>query len=145
MASIVAALPWGIGSQARFLLPLLLYALVHAFIVRSPGAVAEWVVFLAGLMLDVLTSGPLGFWALTLLGGYVIAVMQEEWPGGLLRRWGQFLVALCGVTAFAWCLATLYFFETADVRPLASAAVGAGLAYPLVAGIAHLLVPAGET
>ena len=105
----------------------------------------EWAVFASGLTLDVMTSGPLGYWSLVFLIGYVIAVLQSPWAGGgKATRWGLVISALVMLGTIEWGLASLYYFEWADWRPYAMAAFGIGLAYPLIAFMLQLFNPAPD-
>lgn len=138
-AGLLAALPWGFGSEYRFFLPHAVYLVVHFWTLRSPDRVPEWIVFGAGLTLDVLTSGPLGYWSLVFLIGYVIAVLQSPWAAsGKAARWLLFAAALTVLALVEWGLATLYFLEWADWHPFARATLGIGLAYPLFALVLHV-------
>ena len=147
--TLLAALPWGFGSQYRFFLPHLIYLAIHYWTLRAPDRVPEWAVFTAGLTFDVLTSGPLGYWSLVFLIGYVIAVLQSAWPdGGKVVRWGLLASALAMLALVEWGLASLYYLELADWRPYAVAALGVALAYPFIAFVLQVFNsprPAGQT
>lgn len=140
VVTLLAALPWGVGSEHRFYLPHAVYAVVHYWTLRYPSRVPEWIVFVCGLCLDVMTAGPLGYWALVFLTGYGVAVLQSEWArGGRLTRWLLLAVALALLALSEWCLASLYYLELADWRPFAMAALGIALAYPLIALVLGVL------
>ena len=145
LVTVLAALPWGIGPEHRFFLPHLSYLAIHYWTLRYPERVPEWAVFASGLTLDVMTSGPLGYWSLVFLIGYVIAVLQSPWAGGgKATRWGLVISALVMLGTIEWGLASLYYFEWADWRPYAMAAFGIGLAYPLIAFMLQLFNPAPD-
>ena len=93
------------------------------------------VVFLIGLVTDLATDGPMGFWALNFLIGYAIAVYGPRWNGE--RRQGiaallLFGVAIAIVSVLSWLLTSLFFLKVMPLSPLLTAAIGALLAYPIV-------------
>lgn len=139
-AALLAALPLGIGSGDRFVLPQVVYLTIHFWTLRYPVVLPEWVTFAAGLMLDVLTGGPLGFWALVYLIGHAIARQQSAWADrGRLMRWALLAAAVIAVTLLQWGLASLYFLDWADWRPVARGGLAAILLYPIVAAALALI------
>jgi rod shape-determining protein MreD len=138
--TLITALPWGLSSQHRFFLPHLVYAAIHYFALRHQRQLPEIVAFLSGLGLDVLTGGPLGYWPLVFLAGYAIAVLQAPWvDAGRGGRWGLMIIALLLLSIFEWALASLYYLELADWRPIALGAAGVGLVYPVLALLLHAI------
>jgi rod shape-determining protein MreD len=133
LATLLAALPWGLSSDNRFLLPMLPYAAIHLWAVRRPTLMPEWLAFSSGLATDVLTHGPLGFWSLVFLLGLMF--VQACRPGerwGAAGRWLHFAATL-GLLALAqWLIATLYFVSVVDWRPFLNGALLAAFAYPLL-------------
>ena len=85
----VAVLPWGLPPDGRFVLPLLPFIAIHYWTSRHPEKLAEWVPFAAGLTVDVLSNGPLGYWSLI----YLTAVRVGRGTGG------AFLSAVCARVA----------------------------------------------
>lgn len=141
--TLIAALPWGLPSEYRFFLPLLPVVAIHFWSLRHPGLVPDWFVFLAGLTLDILTQGPLGYWSLIYLAAHVLAVTTAPaGAGGQLVRLGLFCLALVVVAAVAWLVASIYFLELADVRPYAIGAGMASLGALLLIPLLHALDPA---
>jgi rod shape-determining protein MreD len=131
--TLIAALPFGMPTDGRFYMPLLPYTAIHYWAVRRPGLMPEWGVFLAGLMTDVLTHGPLGFWALMFLAGLVVINASRNLPDwGALGRWAQFCVTLAVMGVCEWLVASLYFFELADWKPIVIAIGIGALSYPLL-------------
>ncbi len=131
--TLVAALPWGLPPEDRFFLPLLPIVAIHYWSLRHGSLIPEWAVFLAGLTLDVLTHGPLGYWSLIYLVAHSLAILSAPIASrGVAARIGLFALALVAVTVMAWAVSSVYFLEPADWRPYA---FGAGLA-----GIAALLL-----
>ena len=132
---LIAALPWGLPPEDRFFLPLLPVVAIHYWSLRHGALIPEWVVFLAGLTLDILTHGPLGYWALIYLTAHMLAVVSAPYAShGHVARLALFVFALAIVTVVAWAVSSIYFLEPADFQPYA---IAAGLA----GAVALLLVP----
>lgn len=124
--TLIAALPWGVPAADRFFLPLLPVVAVHYWALRHDAWLPEWAVFIAGLTLDVLTHGPLGYWALIYLLVHLTATLSSRLAvEGTLGRLMLLGFAIVLVTVVAWAVASLYFFEPLDWVPYAT---GAGLA-----------------
>lgn len=138
LLTVIAALPWGLPSQDRFFLPLLPVVAIHYWTLRHDALIPEWFVFLAGLSLDVLTHGPLGYWSLIYLVAYITAVMSAPFAlrAGTGVRLALLGLALTIVALTGWAVASIYFFELADWRPYAAgvafAAAGALVLLPLL-------------
>jgi rod shape-determining protein MreD len=133
VVTVVAALPLSLPSDVRFYMPLLPYTVIHYWAVRRPTLMPEWGVFLAGLITDVLTHGPLGFWSLMFLIGAVAVDATRDMPDwGALGRWGQFCATLLVLGFSQWLVASIYFVELADWKPMALAVTIAALSYPLI-------------
>jgi len=141
--ALVAVLPWGLPPDARFVLPLLPFIAIHYWMSRHPDRLSVWVPFAAGLAVDVLSNGPLGYWSLIYLVGYMLAAEAHHVTGtGAAGRWLIFLASLAILVAAAWGIASLYDLELAGWRPFAWAAVFAGLAYPPLALVLRTIDPA---
>lgn len=126
--TLIAALPWGLPSQHRFFLPLLPVVGIHYWSLRRAPLVVEWYVFMTGLTLDILTNGPLGYWALIYLLAHLSAVLSAPAaPRGPGTRLLLLAFDLAFVTAVAWILSSIYFLEAVDWRPYAIGAAYAGL------------------
>jgi rod shape-determining protein MreD len=131
--TLLAVLPLGLPVDARFVMPLLPYTAVHFWAVRRPALMPEWGVFLAGLTTDVLTNGPLGFWSLMFLAGVVSVDATRDMPEwGALGRWGQFCVTIAVMGVVEWIVASIYFVQVADWKPVVLAATIAAVCYPAI-------------
>jgi rod shape-determining protein MreD len=140
--ALLAALPWGLPPDDRFFLPLLPVVAIHYWSLRHPGLVPEWYVFLAGLLLDVLTHGPLGYWPLVYLTAHMAAVLSAPLASrGVMMRLALFGFALIGVVATAWMIASVYFLERADIGPYAIGAALAALSAGLLIPLFHVFDP----
>ena len=144
--TLLAALPWGLPTEDRFFLPLLPVVAVHYWALRRPELLPEWFVFLAGLVLDVFTHGPLGYWPLVYLMAYALGVLgSEAGRASVYVRLGLFAVSLFVVTVLSWGIASVYYLEMLDWVPYARGAAFAALAALVVIPILHLIdVPSGD-
>lgn len=136
---LLAALPWALPGEIGYVLPLLPYLAIHIFVERGQAVIPDWLVFLAGLATDVLGQGPLGYWALVYLVGFIAvrAITSERQPsaGGRIVLLALTLSALVLVQ---WLVTTIYRLQLTDVMPLLGAAATALVLYILIA----LLFPA---
>ncbi len=130
---VLSALPWGVPADSRFVLPLLPAVAIHYWVLRGKsGTVPEWFAFAAGLLLDILTNGPLGFWPLIYLLTYVLAALSSPFAhDGPIRRWFLLFAAMSAVAAAAWMVTSLYSVQIADWQPFVWGAMAAALAHPL--------------
>lgn len=134
LVALLSALPWGLSPEIRFVMPLIPFVAIHFWIVRDEEAFGEWFVFSAGLMLDVLTNGPLGFWSIVYLIGYALSTMlAEQARTRPLGGWAALVVVVSCLAVVEWAVSSLYFLELMDWRPLALAALFAAAAYPVLA------------
>ena len=135
VAVVIAAVPWALPESAIFILPLLLIILVFVLTVQRGQELPSLSVFAGGLIMDVLTAGPLGYWAAifllthTLAGLYRRRVKPRDF-GGL---WLSFAGTAVAASASGWGLASLYFVRVIDWQPMLIASVTAIALFPLVA------------
>lgn len=140
--AVLAVLPWGLPADGRFVLPFLPVIAIHYWSSRHPGRLSPLIPFAAGLLVDVLSNGPLGYWPLLYLTSALLAGEVVGAPGpGSAARSGLFVAALMVLVAAAWGVSSLYDFAVADWRPFAWAAWVTALAYPPVAAVLGLLDP----
>lgn len=134
LITLIAVAPWGLPADARYILPLLPAIVVHYWALRHPHAMPEWLAFASGLTVDLVTNGPLGFWALMYLLVYIAAILSRPWwDTGPIGRFVLFAAALVGVAVAAFLVSTIYTAALAPVVPLAQATLVALLAYPILA------------
>ena len=138
--TLLAVLPWGLPAEDRFFLPLLPVIAIHYWALRHDAVIPEWFVFLAGLVLDTLTNGPLGYWSLIYLIAYSVAVISAPLASrGQGVRMALFAVALLIVAGAAWVISSIYFLEAVDWRPYLTGAAFAGVGALLIVPILHAL------
>lgn len=142
LLALVAALPFGMRSELRFVLPMLPAFVVLAWNTRRRNAVPEWGAFLAGLLLDAVSQGPLGYWALLYLVAYVLAaLLRGPADEGAVLRWARFVLATVLLGIATWSLLSVYSMQPADVRPLLNAVAAAALIYLPLAALIALVEP----
>ncbi len=132
----VAALPLGLPYLAD-VTPFLSLMAVYYWSIYRPDLLPMWAVFLAGLVQDVVSGGPLGLMALVLLLVHGVGVSQRRVFLGKsfpVEWWGFGLVTL-GAGVFAWIGASLYYTALVDVRTVGVQALLTVAIYPLVTRI----------
>ena len=141
MVSVLGAALWGgQGGISSFAVPLLPCLVIYSAGLRWPASMPSWLVFLAGLLVDLATHGPLGYWAFIYLSVLMIAQML---PDALAQDWrarAGFAVAgmvVIGLLQFA--VSSAYQLMAQDFLAISLASVS--LAVPLA--IIEMAVPYG--
>lgn len=130
--TILAVLPWGVPVEDRVALPLLSVAVIYYWTCDRTAWLPEGAVFLCGLLLDVLTQGPLGYWALVYLVAQVVAVVASRFRfETVAARFAVFAAAVVVVAVFSWLAASVYFLQLLASEPYAR-----GTAIVVLAGLA---------
>ena len=144
--TLIAVLPWGLSSENRFALPLLPIVAIHYWSLRQSETIPEWFVFLAGLSLDILTHGPLGFWALIYLLSYFLgAISESQGQRGQIARLILFVLALLAITMTAWIVSSIYVLEVVDWRPFGIGGLYAALGALFIVPLLHVFAVKPET
>ena len=142
MLAVLAVLPWGLPADARFVLPFLPVIAIHAWSSWHPDRLSAWVPFVVGIVVDVLTNGPLGYWPLIYLGTMILGIDAHRMSRtGAAARWAVFVAALVGLVIVAWGVASIYHLEFSDWRPFAWALWIGALSYPPLAFVLRSLDP----
>lgn len=142
---VVAAGPTGLPTLvAAVALPQVVF-----WSVFRPGAMSPPVVFVLGLLLDLLSLAPLGSGVLTLLVAHGLAVTWRRLLARLsfLFVWLAFGGFALGVAALGYALTALLSFDLPPVQPvLHQAALAAGLypAFAWVLGRLHAMMLRAE-
>ncbi|HET6197764.1 MAG TPA: rod shape-determining protein MreD [Acetobacteraceae bacterium] len=126
--------PFGFADQAT-LLPAVTLACVYFWSLFRPAAMPPPVVFLLGLLFDLLGYMPLGVGPLTLLAVYGLALRWRRvlTRQGFLSAWLAFAGFATGAAALGWILTAALSFRLLPVGPaLFEAALTAAL-YPALA------------
>lgn len=95
--------------------PVIPMVLAFTWPLIRPSVLAPLVLALCGLFLDLLWGGPLGLWALMLLGVYGVVLMARSFIVGqetiVLSFW------YAGLTVGAWTVACLLMFLRTGTMP----------------------------
>jgi len=134
VAVVATAVPWGLPADATFILPLVVVMMVFCWRAIPGTALHPASAAGLGLLADILSGGPLGYWALMCL----IAATVGHKPGSLREGrdigvhwliWAA-LVTVLGV--FGWLLASLYYLRWIDWWPIGFGAVTSVVLFPFV-------------
>jgi rod shape-determining protein MreD len=133
-AVLATAVPWGLPADATFVLPLVVVMMVFSWRVMPDAALPLSACMLLGLLTDVMSGGPLGFFALmTLIAASVSGLLRftleprDLWPLWLI--WGALAVTL-GI--FSWLLGSLYFLCWIDSWPILFGTLASIALFPVV-------------
>jgi rod shape-determining protein MreD len=133
-AVLAAAVPWGLPADATFILPLVVVMMVFCWRALPGTVLPPYLAMLLGLLTDITSGGPLGFWALMCLiaasaGGRVPSHTDGRDVSRLWLAWTGVaaLVALLG-----WLLASFYFLRWIDWWPIAFGALASIVLFPVV-------------
>jgi rod shape-determining protein MreD len=134
VAILATAVPWGLPSDATFVLPLVVVMMVFSWRAIDGAHLPPIAAMLLGLLTDVTTGGPLGFWALIAL----LASSAAKPTPPLIDRWGYgvlwllWIPLVSALACFGWLLASLYFFRWVDWHPIVQGAAVSVVLFPAV-------------
>jgi len=131
-AVVATAVPWGLPADATFILPLIVVMMVFCWRALPGITFSPVVAVLLILLTDMMSGGPLGYWALLVLmgssaGGYARSLGAGREVGPLWLVWAGLAIALA---VFGWLLASAFFLRWVDWWPIA---VGAAASMGLLA------------
>ncbi len=129
-----SAVPLGMPGQAELQAAVALSGVFFWSLFR-PASMPPWVVFVIGLLADLLGFAPVGVGVLTLLTAHGLAVKARRVlvRQGFLVVWLAFVCVASGAAALAWALTSLLTFRLLPPGPgVFQAALSAGL-YPILA------------
>ena len=133
-AVLATAVPWGLPADATFILPLVMVTMVFCWQTIPGALLPPAAAALLGLLADIMSGGPLGYWALMSLigasvGGRSGVLGEGREFGQIWLIWG---VLACVLAGFGWLLASLYFFRWIDWWPIAFGALTSIALFPVV-------------
>ncbi|MDR3536990.1 MAG: rod shape-determining protein MreD [Acetobacteraceae bacterium] len=131
---LLTELPFGFAAQTA-LLPSLTLACVWFWSLYRPRAMLPPLVFLIGMLLDLMGYLPLGVGVLTLLCTHGVAVRwrRQLAPQGFALVWLAFLPVAAMAAALAWALTALLTFRLIPIGPAVFQAVLSAAIYPVLA------------
>jgi rod shape-determining protein MreD len=133
-AVFATVLPWGLPTEATFILPLVVMAMVFCWRALPGARLPSYVAMLLGLLLDVTSGGPLGFWALMSLIAATAGGLSPPLDDAQdrMRLWLAWAVVACFLGLVGWLLASLYFLRWIDWWPIAFGALASIALFPVV-------------
>jgi len=133
---LLSAFPFNFWHMASVRPAFLLMAVYHWAVFR-PRTLPPVGAFLAGLLLDLLTAGPLGLNALTLVAVQWFTKTQRRFLVGqsFLVLWLCFFLMSFAAYGFQWAMFSLFSLTLSPVRPMLAGAVVTGLFFPPMAGL----------
>jgi rod shape-determining protein MreD len=141
----VALVPGAVPGAAR-IAPFLPLSAVYFWSLHRPALLPSWAAFLAGLLQDILSGGPLGLFALLYLAAAELVTVQRrfltEAPFSLI--WAGFALLALLLAAVAWLLSGLALGALVPPGRLAAAAGLTAALYPVISwGLSALYRRAG--
>ena len=138
---VAAVLPWGGPDWTEMALALLPVGAIYFWSFRRPHLMPAVLVFLAGLLLDVMTHGPLGIWSCAaLMAALAGRTARRARPdSGWLHSTFHMIMTLSISAAVVAALMSLYAWRLVPGLPLVHALAAACLGYPVLAGLLSLL------
>jgi rod shape-determining protein MreD len=133
-AVVATAVPWGLPADATFILPLVVVMMVFCWGAIPGAAIPPAGAVGLGLLADIMSGGPLGYWALMCLTGATVGARSGKLGEGrnLGKHWLIWSVLAVVLGAFGWLLASLYYFRWIDWWPIALGAVASIALFPIV-------------
>jgi len=134
MLMLLSTAHFGVWGEAA-LLPTVTLTCVWFWSLFRPAAMAPPIVFLIGLLLDLLGFLPLGVGALTMLVAHGTALKLRRLLSrqGFAVVWLIFTAAACGIAGLNWLLVSLLTFGIEPSGPVLFQAGLAAAMYPVVA------------
>jgi len=133
-AVFATAVPWGLPADATFILPLVMVMMVFCWRVLPGVEFPAYVAVLLGLLTDVVSGGPLGFWSLMALTGAAAGGWMQPLGDGqdMKRLWLVWGVVALIMACLGWLIASLYFLRGIDLWPIAFGALSSIVLFPVV-------------
>lgn len=130
---LLAVLPVRMPVTGTHIGPLIVLTVIFHSAVKYPSLLPSFAVFLLGLGFDMLSSGPLGFWALIYLACHMISSHQKTLLGKekLLTSVLAFAVIACVCAFLSWGLGSIFYGQIAPYKETVFGVLTAVLIYPL--------------
>jgi rod shape-determining protein MreD len=133
-AVLATAVPWGLPADATFILPLVVVMMVLCWRIIPGAALPPAGAAGLGLLADLMSGGPLGYWALMCLIGATVGGRAGSLSEGrdIFVHWLIWMVLVSLLGGFGWLLASLYYFRWIDWWPIAFGALASIALFPVV-------------
>jgi len=130
----IAHLPLGLPSVTSFVMPSIIIILIYIWSLEYHRPLPSWLIFSLGLIADVLSNGPIGYWPLYYLSAQALSFWFASNPfnSGLVSSWIGFLFTAIATTFIGWSVATLYFMRSADWQPMIIGILIGIVSYPAI-------------
>lgn len=130
----LAVLPVRMPVTGEHIGPLIVLTVIFHAAVKYPALLPSFAVFVLGLGFDMLSSGPLGFWALIYLACHMISSSQKNLLGKekLLTSALAFLVIACVCGFLSWGLGSIFYGQIFPYKETLFGVFTAILLYPLI-------------
>ena len=122
-------------TQATDLMPLLPLIALFLWSTIRPYFIPPIVIFVVGILQDLLTSGPMGVWALAYLVALTVMRVRKEdsTTRDLGPLWFRFVATTAIAVVVAWAGGSLAISGPAAIQPMAIEAAASILMFPLIA------------
>jgi rod shape-determining protein MreD len=133
-AVVATAVPWGLPADATFILPLVVVMMVFCWRALPGATLSALAAMLLGLLTDIVSGGPLGFWALLTLIGASAGGYAKDFGAGpeVVTLWLFWACLAPGLALLGWLLASAYFLRWVDWWPIAVGAAASVVLFPVV-------------
>ncbi len=137
LLTFVAVLPWGGWHQLGSLLPLLPMIGIYYWTIHQSQHMPVGIAFVCGMILDALTYGPLGLWALIYVIIHRSALICKSFKSlqSGFGRWLGFSFIIAIAVHSLWAVSSIYSAASLAWWPLAQTGALAVLLYPVFAGV----------
>jgi len=115
--------------------PLMSVTAVFFWVVARPALMPPAAVFGIGLLQDVLSGGPIGLWALTLLMVQYLSISQRQFLVGqsFVLGWAGFTSIVVAAAMLSWGAASIYYDVLLSPMPVFVQAALTVFIYPAMA------------
>jgi rod shape-determining protein MreD len=132
VAALATAAPWGLPADATFIPPLIVMTMIFCWRALPGTVFPSYLALLLGLFTDILSGGPLGFWAMMALiaanaGGRAPSPGEDR-----NRLWLFWACVAAAIGVLAWLLGSLYVVRLIDAWPIAFGVCVSILLFPVV-------------
>lgn len=122
-------------TRSTDLMPLLPLITLFIWSTIRPYFIPPIVIFIVGLLQDLLTGGPMGIWVFAYLLSLTIMRVRKEdaTTRDMGPLWFRFVATIAIAVVFAWIAGSLANSSPAPIQPMAIEAAASILMFPLIA------------